>query len=166
MPVFDTLDDFWHEVERGAYRLLMLRAAQLDNALTVTDPSGGGGRLADRDTIQAMAEQLVDRLRSDDEETRRRATMIVGVAGDELGRVPLRFHGSPLGQACLLAIPTADVAGLGMTMDEAGALLGVTRQAVADLLKRGKLTRLNGPEQGVVDRASVQARLASRLPAG
>ena len=33
---------------RFQYRLLLLRANQLDNALTVTDPSGGGGRLADR----------------------------------------------------------------------------------------------------------------------
>lgn len=164
MPTYETLEDFWHEVENDIYRLLLLRANQLDNALTVTDASGAGGRLADRDTLEQMAAQVADRLRSGDDETRRRASMIVGLVADDLGRVPLRFHGTPLGRACLLATPAGELAGLGMTMDQAGALLGVSRQAVADLLKRGKLARVANVDEYVVDRASVQARLVARLP--
>ena len=161
--LYDTPDDFWHAVETDAYRLLLQRACQLDNALTVTDPSGGGGQLADRATLEQMAAQVVGRLQSDDDETRRRAAMIAGLAADDLGRTPSRFNSTALGRACLLATPTDELAGIGMTAERAGDLLGMTAQGADHYLRRGDLVRVDGAKAGIVDSGSVQAFLAERL---
>jgi len=161
--LYNTPDDFWHAVETDAYRLLLLRANQLDNALTVTDPSGGGGRLADRATLEQMAAQVADRLRSDDDETGRRAAMIAGLAADELGRTPSRFYGSALGRACLLATPANELDGLGMSAAQAGALLNMTRQGAEHYMRLGQLKRVPDSDANIVDSRSVQTMLAERL---
>ncbi|MFY1690620.1 hypothetical protein [Plantactinospora sp. WMMB782] len=76
--------------------------------------------------------------------------------GDSPFEPPLDWWRSPLGQIVARRVghPTADA----VTYAVAGAMLGITRQGVHDLVNRGKLAR--HPEGGVLP-SSVRDRLLS-----
>jgi len=77
--------------------------------------------------------------------------------GDGPFEMPAQWWASPLGRAIArrLGHPGRDV----LSYPEAAAMLGITRQGVHDLVRRGKLDR---HADGGVLTASVQARLRSR----
>lgn len=80
--------------------------------------------------------------------------------GDEPFRPTVAWWGTPLGQtvARLVGHPSAE----SLSYAEAGAMLGITRQGVHDLIVRNKMQR--HPSGGVTN-ASVQARLKTRAAA-
>jgi hypothetical protein len=113
-----------------------------------------------RTRVRARSAELAERLLGDDEKTATfTAIRLVATLypSDEPFRPTVTWWGTPLGQtvARLVGHPSAE----SLSFAEAGAMLGITRQAVHDLVVRNKLER--HPSGGVTN-ASVQARSQMR----
>lgn len=110
--------------------------------------------------IHADAEMWAAQLLGQDEELATRvAVRLVAVLypGDEPFDPPDQWWRTPLGTA--VARTVGHTAKERVTFSEAGAMLGITRQGVHDLVHRGKLAR--HPEGGVTS-VSVRDRLRAR----
>ncbi|GAB3482960.1 hypothetical protein [Nocardiopsis coralliicola] len=105
---------------------------------------------------QMWAAQLLGR---DQERAAHTAARLVGLLypGDEAFDPPEQWWRTPLGGA--VARTLGHTAKQRVTFAEAGAMLGITRQGVHDLARRGKLVR--HPDGGVTS-ASVRDRAAAR----
>ncbi|MEV4350516.1 hypothetical protein AB0J83_39170 [Actinoplanes sp. NPDC049596] len=120
--------------------------------------------LADvRKRVTTLAGTLADRLLGVDEQLAAyTAIRLVSslYSGDEPFRPVAGWWATPLGQvvARLVGYPGAE----SLSYAEAGAMLGISRQGVHDLITRGKLQR---HAAGGVTNASVQSRLKSRAAA-
>ncbi|GAA2757302.1 hypothetical protein [Actinopolymorpha rutila] len=125
---------------------------------------GTGPHLDDlRDRAVTQAAAWADDLLDDDErQAAHTLARLVGTLwpGDEMFDPPASWWRTPLGQVAVRRVghPTAEA----VTYAVAGAMLGVTRQGVHDLLTRGKLDR--HPDGGVTV-ASVRERLRLRAAA-
>lgn len=113
-----------------------------------------------RQQVGAQAEVWADRLLGpDDQLAARTAAQLVSslYPGDRPFSPTVEWWRTPLGQvvASLIGHPTAEA----LSYAEAGAMLGITRQGVHDLVSRGKLEP--HPAGGVTN-ASVRARVKSR----
>lgn len=117
-----------------------------------------------RERVQADAEMWAAQLLGPDDRTARHAgARIIGAfyPGDGPFEMPAEWWRTPLGRAVARRIghPARTV----VSYPEAAAMLGITRQGVHDLVRRGKLDR---HADGGVTAASVQARLRSRTEEG
>jgi hypothetical protein len=120
----------------------------------------GGGTL--RESLKAGSKRWAcDLLGEDDQTARLTAIRIVSALypSDRPFDPPSDWWATPLGQAVVhrAGHPSAEA----VSYSIAGAMLGVTRQAVHDLVRRGRLER---HPAGGVKMASVQKRLAARHP--
>ncbi|MFT7841142.1 hypothetical protein Q5530_33825 [Saccharothrix sp. BKS2] len=114
------------------------------------------GDLPDR--VGALAERTAETLLGDDEAAARHAiARLVGALypGDAPFAPPADWWRTPLGQ--VVARRMGHPAVRAVSYSVAGAMLGVTKQGVHDLVRRGKLAR--DPEGGGVTVDSVRARL-------
>jgi hypothetical protein len=110
-----------------------------------------------RTSVAARARELAHRiLTADDHTALTSIARLVGALypGDEPFDPPVDWWRTPMGQVVVWRVghPTADH----VSYPVAGAMLGISRQGVHDLVSRGKLTR--HPDGGVVP-ASIRARL-------
>ncbi|GAA1311709.1 hypothetical protein [Saccharothrix xinjiangensis] len=113
------------------------------------------GDLPDR--VDAVAGRMAATLLGDDETAARHTiARLVGALypGDEPFDPPADWWRTPLGR--VVARRMGHPAAHSVSYSVAGAMLGVTKQGVHDLVRRGKLTK--DPEGGVTV-ASVRARL-------
>lgn len=116
------------------------------------------GDLPDR--AEALARRMAETMLGDDEAAARHAiARLVGALhpGDAPFDPPADWWRTPLGQVVVRRVghPAAHA----VSYSVAGAMLGVTKQGVHDLVRRGKLAR--DPETGGVTVASVRARLTA-----
>ena len=117
-----------------------------------------------RNRVRADAQMWAAQLLGRDEELAARvAVRLVAVlySGDEPFSPPERWWRTPLGAA--VARSVGHTAKEHVSFGEAGAMLGITRQGVHDLIRRDKLAR--HPEGGVAS-SSVRNRLRSRWETG
>jgi hypothetical protein len=117
-----------------------------------------------RSRIAARTAAWASQLLADDSEAAARvATRLVSALypGDAPFDPPAAWWQTPLGQVVALWVghPGAEAVSYAV----AGAMLGVTRQGVHDLVVRGKLERC---ESGGVIASSVRNRISQRLAAG
>lgn len=113
-----------------------------------------------RERIRADAEMWAAQLLGqDDRQARHTGSRLIGAfyPGDGPFEMPAEWWATPLGQAVARRIGHPERAAVSYPV--AAAMLGITRQGVHDLVRRGKLDRDSG---GGVTAASVQARLLSR----
>jgi hypothetical protein len=115
-----------------------------------------------RRTVRERAEIWVDRILDGDERTATYAiARMIGTLypGDGPFNPPAEWWGTPLGQVVVRRVghPFASA----VSYSVAGAMLGITRQGVHDLVTRGKLER--HPDGGVTPE-SVRDRLNRRSP--
>ncbi|MFD7652890.1 hypothetical protein ACFV4N_02785 [Actinosynnema sp. NPDC059797] len=114
------------------------------------------GDLPDR--VDAVAERMAATLLGEDEVDARYAiARLVGALypGDAPFDPPADWWRTPLGR--VVARRMGHPAAQAVSYSVAGAMLGVTKQGVHDLVRRGKLTK--DPDGGGVTVASVMARL-------
>ena len=113
-----------------------------------------------RERIRADAETWAAQLLGPDDRSARHAgARLIGAfyPGDGPFEMPAEWWSTPLGQAVARRIGHPERAAVSYPV--AAAMLGITRQGVHDLVRRGKLDRDPG---GGVTAASVQTRLLSR----
>ncbi|MGW0230134.1 hypothetical protein ACWDWO_17610 [Actinopolymorpha singaporensis] len=142
-----------------AAHLLQLLERRLFDPLEILLGTGPQlDELRDRAAIQAAA-WASDLLDDTERQAAHTLARLVGTLwpGDEVFDPPASWWRTPLGQVAVRRVghPTAAA----VTYAVAGAMLGVTRQGVHDLLTRGKLDR--HPDGGVTV-ASVRERLRLR----
>jgi hypothetical protein len=123
---------------------------------------GDEGVDALRRTVRQRAETWADRVLDGDEQTATYAIarlMATLYPGDAPFDPPAEWWRTPLGQVVVRRVghPFASA----VSYSVAGAMLGITRQGVHDLVTRGKLER--HPDGGVTP-ASVRDRLNRRSP--
>lgn len=119
-----------------------------------------------RERLRADAEMWAARLLGpDDRQARHTGARLISAfcPGDAPFEMPVAWWRTPLGRAIArrMGHPSADV----VSYPVAAAMLGITRQGVHDLVRRGKLDRAAdapGTRSGGVTTASVHARLLSR----
>ncbi|WP_433182027.1 hypothetical protein [Actinoallomurus sp. CA-150999] len=115
-----------------------------------------------RRTVRARAEAWADRMLDGDEQTATHAIVRVVATlypGDGPFDPPAEWWRTPLGQVVVRRVGHPTVQAVSYSV--AGAMLGITRQGVHDLVTRGKLER--HPDGGVTP-ASVRDRLNRRSP--
>ena len=119
-----------------------------------------------RERVRADAEMWAAQLLgADDRPARHTGARLISAfyPGDAPFEMPASWWRTPLGRAVArrMGHPTAEV----VSYPVAAAMLGITRQGVHDLVRRGKLDRADaapGPHAGGVTTASVRVRLLSR----
>ncbi|GAA3446800.1 hypothetical protein [Planomonospora venezuelensis] len=135
----------------------------LDILLGDDEPSGAGGSERLRERLEARSREWADTLLGEnDQAAAYLAIRLVSALypGDAPFDPPAAWWDTPLGRA--VARRAGHPAASAVPVSAAAAMLGITRQGVHDLLRRGKLER--APDGGVTT-ASIQARLSARSAA-
>ncbi|GAT64513.1 hypothetical protein PS9374_00143 [Planomonospora sphaerica] len=134
----------------------------LDILFGEDEPSGADERLRER--LEVKSRTWADVLLGEDD--RAAAYMAIRLVstlypGDAPFDPPAAWWATPLGRA--VARRAGHPAATAVTVSVAAAMLGITRQGVHDLMRRGKLGRT---PDGAVTTESIRARLSPRAATG
>lgn len=148
-----------HEDIAGQLCEELTAAAEALNAVLSFDGLLPGGMPAMYSTVRETADRLAAQLLSEDEQLAAQTVIDLANALNWDTNDP-HWWRTPLGQAVASSVghPSASV----VSHELAGAMLGVTKQAVTKLAAKGRLERGSGDPHGGITVVSVRRLLAER----